>query len=254
MPAPRSVVLACLAALLLPGTVGLTAQTSISGTLSTDTTWALAQSPLLVTGPLSVAAGVTLTIDPGVVVQFATNTSLEVSGTLVARGTAVAPIRFTSETTPVEPGQWSHIGLFATSVDATYDGAGNYVAGSIIEHAVIEGGGSGSHAPIYVRQASPLIDSVTVRAREGWASWGIAATSANLRVRNSELDGGGIELHAGSLASDVRIEGNWIHDTYTAIKVDHNSAAATTLVRQNVLEDNGRGLDVEARGNGTSSF
>lgn len=87
-------------------TTGLRTQTLVSGTLSSDTTWQASQSPIQVAGRVTVSAGVVLTIEPGVVVEFAADTSLRVDGTLVARGTSTAPIYFTSVQEDLAPGQW----------------------------------------------------------------------------------------------------------------------------------------------------
>ncbi len=73
------------------------AATEVFGTLPGDTTWTLAESPYVITSDLSIPAGVTLTIEPGVVVKFGNQfTALEVSGTLSAVGTIESPIIFTS--------------------------------------------------------------------------------------------------------------------------------------------------------------
>ncbi|MEW6541446.1 MAG: hypothetical protein AB1402_07530, partial [Bacillota bacterium] len=69
--------------------------TPVSGPIASDTTWTVAASPYHVTSSVTVNAGVTLTIEPGVVVKFGHNTGLYVDGTLLAQGTPAAPIHFT---------------------------------------------------------------------------------------------------------------------------------------------------------------
>jgi hypothetical protein len=71
--------------------------TDISGTLIFDTTLTAANSPYFVTGTVFVNEDVTLTVQPGVEIRFVDPTySLDVSGTLIAEGTAEDPIVFTS--------------------------------------------------------------------------------------------------------------------------------------------------------------
>ena len=63
--------------------------------------------PFMATGNLTVDAGAVLTVTAGSEVRFVQATSLYVQGTLIAEGTATAPITFTNAVTDVaQPGVW----------------------------------------------------------------------------------------------------------------------------------------------------
>lgn len=64
--------------------VQLFAQTSVSGSISTNTTWNTAGSPYIITGTTTINSGVTLTIESGVQVKFENGAQLTVSGVLSA--------------------------------------------------------------------------------------------------------------------------------------------------------------------------
>jgi hypothetical protein len=66
-------------------------------TISQDANWTPAGSPYILDGNVTVAAGATLTLSPGVVIKFnGQSRYLWVNGTLNATGTASQPIVFTS--------------------------------------------------------------------------------------------------------------------------------------------------------------
>jgi hypothetical protein len=67
--------------------------TPISGDITSDTTWSRANSPYLVTLPISVANTATLTIEPGVEVLFAVGAGLRIAGGLNSKGTHAQQIR-----------------------------------------------------------------------------------------------------------------------------------------------------------------
>jgi RHS repeat-associated protein len=97
-----AVVVLLVVMLLPPGAARAAGPTYHSGTLSADETWSAADNPHILTGPVRVPNGITLTIAPGVVVRGndhgGSNHSLLVDsgGTLLAEGTPSATIVFTN--------------------------------------------------------------------------------------------------------------------------------------------------------------
>ena len=69
----------------------------VSGAIAANTTWTAAGGPYLITAPLTVNSGVTLTIEPGTTIYLATGVGLTVApgGRLLAEGSEARPITFT---------------------------------------------------------------------------------------------------------------------------------------------------------------
>lgn len=68
----------------------------LTGSLPSDGTIPVSESPCVIAGPFDIQPGLTLTIDPGVIVKFDSDVQMDVFGTLIANGTAAQPIIFTS--------------------------------------------------------------------------------------------------------------------------------------------------------------
>lgn len=107
-----------------PTTGGGDTTTGVSGTISTNTTWA---TDTYVSGSIAVAEGVTLTISPGTTVTFASDQYLWVSagGTFSAVGTAAKPIVFKGATSSTWRGiYFDDLAIANTMTYCTVTGAG----------------------------------------------------------------------------------------------------------------------------------
>ncbi len=82
-----------------PGGSG--ASRGVAGLLAEDATWSRADSPIVVTGDVAVAYGVTLTIEAGVEVRFDGDHTLAVHGTLNAEGAPGNEITWVVDGRPV---------------------------------------------------------------------------------------------------------------------------------------------------------
>ena len=156
------------------------------GTLPASTTWTK-DYPYIVTGTVTVAAGATLTIEPGAIVKFARYTSIQVNGTLIADGNDSSANGFTPIILPPStiiqwadqreaalpsPGDWDSLYFSTTSNNC------------LLRHAIVKYGGVNN---------------------QGYFRGAININSSSVTAANSELSSNqdGIYITNASPASSI---------------------------------------------------
>ncbi len=191
------------------------AVSSDSGILTADATWKFCGLPYIHVGGIIVNAGVTLTVEPGVELQFGTPRILTIRGRLLALGTAARPILFTSSQITKTAGWWDGI---------HFEGFENAPSlGSVLDYVTVEYGGA---------QYANLT-----------TSWGGVAVT-NSKIRNSARHG--IYVGLGGEMFTIRssqITGvsntyfglnnlHWDHPNFTIVSAPNNwwgAASGPTL-------------------------
>ncbi|MDF1555163.1 MAG: right-handed parallel beta-helix repeat-containing protein, partial [Deferrisomatales bacterium] len=207
-----------------------TAVTTVSGALAADTTWAA--GVYRVTGTVTVNAGVTLTIAPGVIVKFGAGTGLTVRGGLQAVGTAGSPVAFTAWTDDVFGGDSNGDGATTAGTRGYWDRLYfENAAASRLEQVVVRYGGSSSQGSVHLNQSAvPVLAS---RIEEG-SSHGIYTYNCSPLLQGNTLaDNGGDGLrHYGAFSPVDR--GNAIERNQNGIY----SQYATPVIDANTIADN----------------
>jgi len=211
-----------------------------------------------------------VTIEPGVTLRFAPRAALGIgalkAGTLIAQGTAEAPIVFTSAGDKVA-GAWSGIVIMSQSHR------------SRLENAVIEYAGASAHeAVLEVNGEDTAVKNVTIRNGKGWgvlatgkrqlesvdgcifqelekgamhlSSYQLPALGTNTYDARAivEIEGGGLDenatLHAGPTGATYRLTG--------VLTVGGDAVPVLTLDPGVVVEGTGDGqLEVGTNGAGS---
>lgn len=179
----------------------------VYGTVKGDVTWP-GLGPRrwayhIIRAGVTVDPGATLRITPGATLRFAPGLGMRVLGALQVRGAATHPVRFSTGAPEAEPGQWREIAFEPESAD--WDAATE--TGSILEHAELEYGGGSNTGAILIRDSSPLLRYVTVRA-SGHRGATVIGPGARPRIvgglfaHNAAADGTGLFV-SGEAAPEV---------------------------------------------------
>jgi hypothetical protein len=245
------------------------AQTNVSGFINANTTWTLAGSPYIVVGNALLSQGYTLTIEPGVVVKFNSQKALQIDGELMAIGTAIDRITFTSNQITPAAGDWAKIHFSDTCVDAQYDSTGNYLSGCIMKYCDILYGGDLGYGIIHIENSHPYfskclvaysaydgiycsggsykLDSSTVRncTNVGLDFYFATPQNCSLVIRNDTIrdnNGGGI-FFSGSVTCPgplpvVNISNSYFNANAGWSAIYQNDGIPKIVISSNVFESN----------------
>ena len=145
--------------------------TDVCGHITTETTWTVANSPYVVTCDVVVDAGVTLTIEPGVVVKFnGWYEDLWVNGTLVADGTSSDPITFTSIKDDAVGGDTNGDGSDSSPAPSDWNSLrfNSSSTGSVLDHVVVRYGGGQYAENIWVDTTDVTLTNNTIASAGGY--------------------------------------------------------------------------------------
>lgn len=218
--------------------------TSFNGIISSNTIWNAAGSPYSFNGPVAIAPGTTLAIEPGVTVNMNTY-CFQVNGTLVAKGTNTNPITFncnfpsrpTFLTSPTQISSYISFNQLSDIKDIIDSDLGS---GSIIQNAIL-------NCNVYIYNVTIKIDQDTI--------WGIECHGGSSTVSNSQITGGLGIIGGSPTVSGNNISGGsgifWVgrdYDRdYDVVAVEDESSP---LISNNVITGNAAGIGFDAGDDG----
>lgn len=184
----------CLIGLLFVAFLPAAQALDVSGPITVNTTWTVAQGPYTVIADISIDNNALLTIEPGVTVYMNAGTNLTVNaGSLLARGTTAAPIVITSAndiagSTPTA-GDWGQVRILNGASDA----------GTLLEYVEIRYGRG-----LAIQSASPTLNYLNIRNNTGPAiSLDLQSSPAGTGNQASGNTINGIVVPAGDILGNV---------------------------------------------------
>jgi hypothetical protein len=226
----RLKILACAILILAVLISGLTLisgvhASTIFGPLTSDTTWTKADSPITFTGNVLVASNATLTIEPGVTVNF-NQYNLQVNGTLIARGDSADKIVFTINNTNILV---SRQVIFYPYSNGWNEQTGN---GSIIEKVNLQS------IIIFCSNASPKISNNEFNNTSYNSVITVNGGSPTITNNNMTVKGAGINVYGASAV----ISYNTLTGSGTANGI---SGGGTVTIANNILSTFSSGIRLD---------
>jgi len=179
------------------------ASTNVIGIIASDTTWTKANSPYTFTGPVGIAKGVTLAIDPRVTVNLG-SFYLEVNGTLNAEGTPTDKIVFNSNDQitgpPLNENTFFPSSNAGQNIFLVYDNPTCKIENAILNHTSIDGQSSISNATV-------TINGCSLEGNSRINVWG-STTISNSYVTGAVLLRGASTLSGSTFLNGIDVAGS----------------------------------------------
>ena len=225
--------------------------TTVNGTLTSDTEWTQADSPIDFNGSVTVSSNVTLTIDAGVTVNFGMY-SLNVAGTLMAVGTPSNPVTFlaSNSSSSVPSNYVVAASIFFGPINIPLSELN--CSGSIIQYTLL------NEINIQISNSSPKIDNCLFDFTAPYTQ-PISIIGGSPTISNCTIDynvqgftgSGNVNsisvFSGGPLITNNKFEGNYYNFTSNDIYVENGAPVITNnSFASNYASSNNNGITVNS--------
>jgi hypothetical protein len=222
--------------------------TYVEGTISQDTVWFLAESPFVLSGNVTVAPGVTLTIEPGVQVRFGGPFSLNINGGIVANGTSEKKILFTTND-PTHGINWQTIAISGTQPSSFVNCEVEHgTDGITVDNGYVEVRNSSvrftSQNGLLVNDGSVLAADNDFHSNNSTAVHIVGGAQITITSNTIESNQNGIVL-GGHLPGAINIVENSIFNNTNSGITLQADLYSNTIITRNTVSANGNGFLVQ---------
>lgn len=187
------------------------------GIINSNTAWTKSNGPYTLTGPVGIAEGATLTIEPGVTINLGPYT-LEVNGSLIAQGTPTDKIVFNSDAQNMQP---------ALNINLPYGNPTCKIENAVLYRTTIL-------AQSYYSNASVSINNCSFEGNAGINIWGSTTISnsyitGGVSLRGSSVVSNSKMLNGIDISGSYTLSGNTITNLQGIWVIDAGEAGSSTL-------------------------
>lgn len=222
-----------------------------STTLSENKTLKKSSSPYIVNTYFSIPHNRTLTIEPGVVIKFTSQTALDVEGNIIAQGNNESPIVFTSFKDDSYAGDTNEDGASSSPKPGDWHFIKLRKSGSILDNIIARFGGikdlsSQGWAILRVDNASTTIKNSIIEESGAYGMW-LANMSGNIEsniIRKNSIHGNidstGIVLTITATTSPLTIKNNLFGENAYGLRAIGTGPQHDLTISENTFTKNSR--------------